>query len=502
MRKTLLFLVTIITALNLNGQDLSGFKYVFVPTLTYQNGGTDIWSISSKLRTSFGQKGFIVLNESSTAPQELNNEPCLLLRCFIDHTNVTSGTNSVTLTLKDCNNRVILSSKGSAMGWSVQDDFNKATRRAFEDIDNRQYRFSSSKTPKLDLPDVEKTDESEQSLMTYFDSNSLDEIEGIYKSYQSEQLGYYKIGIKKYGSKYKAIIVESDLNYWNEGEVKAVFETSSMKGFYSTKWYMGNKTSFETFAMMENPALLTVEFKDVQTGEKRTDKFIKMYPSADVSSSTNIDGLKSTGSGFVISTDGIIATNAHVIENADRIEIHLNNEFGIKTYSASVLLKDESNDVALLKIDDEEFKGFNSLPYTILQTTDIGEDVFTIGYPLNSLMGDNYKVTNGIISSNSGLKDDVRFIQITTPIQPGNSGGPLFNQDGNVVGLTTSKLNERALGTSIENVNYAIKATYLINIYNMLPSKEQLNNNSTLSDKDLKDQVKVLKNYVCLIKVY
>ena len=502
MRKTLLFLIVLITALNLNGQDLSGFKYVFVPTLTYQNGGTDIWSISSKLRTSFGQKGFIVLNESSTAPQELNNDPCLLLRCFIDHTNVTTGTNSVTLTLKDCNNRVILSSKGSAMGWSVQDDFNKATRRAFQDIDNRPYRFNSAKTPILDLPEVEKTEETEQSLTDYFDSSSLDEIEGIYKSYQSEQLRYYKIGIKKYGTKYKAIIIESDLNYWKAGEVKAIFETSSMKGFYSTKWFMGDKTSFETFALMENPALLTVEFKDVQTGEKRTDKFIKMYPSADVNASTNIDGVKATGSGFVISTDGVIATNAHVIEDADRIEIHLNNEFGTKTYSASVLLKDESNDVALLKIDDDEFKGFNSLPYSILQTTEIGEDVFTIGYPLNSLMGDNYKVTNGIISSNSGLKDDVRFIQITTPIQPGNSGGPLFNKDGNVVGLTTSKLNERAVGTSIENVNYAIKAIYLINIYNMLPNKEQLSKNSTLSDKDLKDQVKVLKNYVCLIKVY
>lgn len=501
MRKTLLFQIVLLTVLNLNGQDLTGFKYVFVPTLTYGNR-TDIHSISSKLRTSFGQKGLIVINESSTPPQELNDDNCLLLRCFIDHTNVTSGTNSVTLTLKDCNNRVILSSKGSAMGWSVQDDFNKATRRAFKEIDNRPYRFNSSKTPILDLPEVEKTEETEQSLTEYFDSKSLDEIEGVYKSYQSEQLGFYKIGIKKYGTKYKAIIIESALKYWKQGEVKAVFEASSMKGFYSTKWYMGNKNTFETFALMANPALLTIEFKDAKTGEKRTSKFIKMYPSGDVSASTTINGIKATGSGFVVSTNGVIATNAHVIKNADRIEIHLNNEFGTKTYSASILLKDESNDVALLKIDDDEFKGFNSLPYSILQTTDIGEDVFTIGYPLNSLMGDNYKVTNGIISANSGLKDDVRFIQITTPIQPGNSGGPLFNKDGNVVGLTTSKLNEKAVGTSIENVNFSIKATYLINIYNMLPNKEQLSKNSTLSNKDLKDQVKVLKNYVCLIKVY
>src|SRR5690606_23906382 len=149
MRKILLFLFALITAISLKGQDLSGFKYVFVPTLTYQNGGKDIWSISSKLRTLFMQKGFIVLNESSTAPQELQKDPCLLLRCFIDHTNVTYGKNSVNLTLKDCNDRVVLTSKGSAAGWSVQDDFNKATRRAFDKISDLPYRFSTSKTPKL-----------------------------------------------------------------------------------------------------------------------------------------------------------------------------------------------------------------------------------------------------------------------------------------------------------------------------------------------------------------
>ncbi|MFT7030216.1 MAG: S1-C subfamily serine protease [Marinoscillum sp.] len=502
MKKALLILILFVTTSNFFGQDLSGYKYVYVPTLTYQNGGTDIWSISSNLRTLFMQKGFTVLNESSNPTQDLQQNPCLLLTCFIDHTNVTVGTNSVTLILKDCNNKIVITSKGSAAGWSVQDDFNKATKRAFRDIENLPYRFNPEKTAKLDLPEVEKTNETEQSLTTYFDTNAIDEIEGIYKSYQSDQLGYYKFGIKKYGSKYKAIIIESDMNYWKAGEVKAVFEPSSMKGFYSTKWYMGNKTSFETFALMENPALFSVEFKDLKTGEKRTDKFIKMYPSAEVQSTAGIDGVRATGSGFVISTDGVIATNAHVIEDAERIEIVLHSEIGTKTYSASVLLKDESNDVALLKIEDDDFRGFNSIPFSVLQTTEIGEDIFTIGYPLNSLMGDNYKVTDGIVSSNTGLKDDIRFMQITAPIQPGNSGGPLFNKDGNVIGLTTSKLNEKAVGTSIENVNYAIKAIYLINIYNMLPNSVKLSENTNLSNKTLQEQVKTLKNYVCLIKVY
>ena len=131
-----------------------------------------------------------------------------------------------------------------------------------------------------------------------------------------------------------------------------------------------------------------------------------------------------------------------------------------------------------------------------------GENVFTIGYPMNSIMGNNYKVTNGIVSSLSGISDDIRYMQISVPLQPGNSGGPLFNKDGNVLGITSAKLNEKAVGISIENVSYAIKATYLINLYKMLPNIPDLITKSTLNGLELKDQVKILKDYVCLINIY
>lgn len=486
---------------------LTGYKYIYLAPLTYQDGSSDRLGFRNEVKKKLLASGIDVIE---TKPLPSGVDECLVSSCFIEHTNNEGQATSDYIYLKfyNCRKELIYTSQGAtgAVVWTLKQGRKKALREALSDFDSYKYKFDESKTVEAstirNLPNVESTGETETSIIEYFDKNIIDEIEGIYKSYQSEQLGYYKIGIKKYGSKYKAIIIESDLKYWKTGEVKAVFETSSMKGFYSTKWYMGNKTPFETFALLENSALLSVELKDATTGEKRTGKFIKMYPSTNVNTTTTINGIKATGSGFVISTDGIIATNAHVIEGADRIEISLQNEFGSKTYTVTVLLKDESNDVALLKIEDAEFKGFNTLPFSILQTTEIGEDVFTIGYPMSSLMGDNYKVTNGIVSSNTGLKDDVRFIQITTPIQPGNSGGPLFNKDGNVVGLTTSKLNEKAVGTSMENVNYAIKATYLINIYNMLPNKKQLTSNSPLSNKELKEQVKVLKNYVCLIKVY
>jgi S1-C subfamily serine protease len=116
-------------------------------------------------------------------------------------------------------------------------------------------------------------------------------------------------------------------------------------------------------------------------------------------------------------------------------------------------------------------------------------------------MGTNYKVTDGIVSSVSGIDDDMRYYQITVPLQPGNSGGPLFNSSGDVIGITSARLNSKAVGTEVENVNYAIKISYLLNLYNMLPNSEELKTTSSSSNKELQEQVKVLKNYVCLIKV-
>lgn len=483
-------------------QTLDGYKYVYVQTVTYQSGRTDIWGISSKLRTSFANKGLVVLTESSTPPKDFELDPCLLVSCYINHTNVVSGVNEVTITLKNCKNQVVHSNTGSAMGLSVQDDFNKATKRAFSLIESMSYDFNPTKTPQIDYPIVEKTSETEESIKTYLLSGEIDPIEGIYKSYQSDRLSYYKIGIIKQGDKFKAIIIDSDVKQWKAGEVKAVFEQSSMRNVYSVKWYLGNKEPFETFCLLENDGLLSIEFNDPQTGAKRQDKFIKMFPAASGDASFKKDNSKSSGSGFFITTDGVIATNAHVVEGASNIQVTISNEIGTFTYNAKVLLIDSKNDVALLQIDDEMFKGLTTIPYGIAENSNVGSKVFTIGYPLEDVMGSNYKVTDGIISSKSGIGDDIRYYQISVPLQPGNSGGPLFNKEGNVIGITSARLNGQAVGTHIENVNYAIKSSYLLNLYNMLPNSTKLSTSSTVATKELQDQVKVLKNYVCLIKVF
>lgn len=143
---------------------------------------------------------------------------------------------------------------------------------------------------------------------------------------------------------------------------------------------------------------------------------------------------RSLGSGFLISSDGYIVTNNHVIEEADIIKVTLHNE---KTYNAKVIGRDEETDLALLKIDVKE-----TLPFLIFADADrarIGDWVVAIGNPF----GLQHSVTAGIISAKgrslgSGPYDN--YIQTDASINPGNSGGPLLNLQGEVLGINTAIL--------------------------------------------------------------
>lgn len=509
MTQRLLIFFTLLITNTVFGQSIeaiNGFKYAFVNTLTYQNNQQDIYGISAYLKKELTKKGLIVLDENVNLwPKEAKQNLCLVGQWFPSHSE-GSIPNSVKggYTIKNCKDVIVYENFSLATHFGYYYDKNAplSIEKAFKTINALRYSFNETLTPKIEFPTVESTNETEESLKKYFDSNKLNNIEGIYKSYQNNNMGFYKFGVIKFGEKFKAIIIESDLMQWKLGEVKAYFESSSMNGLYSVKWLMGDKTSIETFASMENDAILSIDFKNQQTNENKQSKFIKMYPSSTGEFSIKSDKSKASGSGFFISTNGIVATNAHVIEDASKIEMIIANEIGTYTYKAKVLLTDNKNDVALIQIDDENFKGLSALPYSLIEKTDVGEKVFTIGYPLNNIMGTNYKVTDGIISSKSGIADDVRYYQISVPVQPGNSGGPLFNKDGDIIGITSAKLNSRAVGTDVENVNYAIKITYLLNLYNMLPNSNQVKNSSKLVGKELQEQIKILKNYVCLIKIY
>ena len=194
---------------------------------------------------------------------------------------------------------------------------------------------------------------------------------------------------------------------------------------------------------------------------------------------------KATGSGFFITNNGYIITNSHVVKGSESINIEYNDII----YEAKIIEEDKHNDVALLKIE------LLDTPFIPIKHNEIkkGIKVCALGYPLTSIQGKELKATFGHINSLSGIQGDTRFLQVDTSIQPGNSGGPLVNMEGNVVGIITSKLNEavtfRATGGFSQNVNYALNINYILPIlkkHNIVLSSI---NKKTLSSDSLIDLI-------------
>jgi S1-C subfamily serine protease len=155
--------------------------------------------------------------------------------------------------------------------------------------------------------------------------------------------------------------------------------------------------------------------------------------------------------------------------------------------------------LAIVCVKDDKFKNMGDAPFHILpNTADVGASVFAMGFPLTSFLGDEVKITDGIISSKSGYDGDIVTYQISAPIQPGNSGGPLFDKNGNLVGITNAGIDN----SIAENVGYAIKSPYVLNIIDSAPINISLPKGSLPKGIELPDLIKALTPYVVYIKIY
>ena len=194
---------------------------------------------------------------------------------------------------------------------------------------------------------------------------------------------------------------------------------------------------------------------------------------------------------------GIIATNYHVVDNAHEIKIVVKDGTEVKSYAAKVLVTDKTNDLALVSITDKEFNGVRDIPYSLyLDTKEVGTSIFSMGYPMSNILGGEVKITDGIINSKTGYEGDIATYQISSPIQPGNSGGALFDKNGVLVGITNAGV------LSAQNVGYAIKATYLKNLIDAAPVYIDLPKGKNLAGRDLTDLVKILSPYIVLVEIY
>ena len=312
-------------------------------------------------------------------------------------------------------------------------------------------------------------------------ANGCDAIEGIYEG------DFYQFGVKRddVGSYYIINLKDIDFYEWRIGEVKATLIPTASPNVFKAEWRGLRKE------IMNQTVTFTGNKMIVHDNETNTtDSFIKMYPDANTLQKNAV----SSGSGFFLSNNGYIVTNFHVIENARTIKVTNIGGNSTLKYSAQVIASDKQNDIAILKIIDDSFRLSGNIPYALKVTTpDVGEDCFVLGYPLINTMGTEIKLTNGIISAKTGYKDNLSEMQISAPVQPGNSGGPLFDKNGNVVGIVCAK------HAQAENAGYAIKASYLKNLLETLPNSIQIPTINRLKGKSLSQQVSEASKFVCLI---
>ena len=201
---------------------------------------------------------------------------------------------------------------------------------------------------------------------------------------------------------------------------------------------------------------------------------------------------KSGGTGFLINGAGFMITNAHFIRNSKNIRVF--NTKG-EQFNAFVVRLDPVRDVAIIKIEDSQFKSYSSLPYGISKTTsDIAEPIFTLGFPRDEIV-----YGEGYMSARTGFKGDTLSCQISVPANPGNSGGPIFNHDGEVIGILSAK------ETDAEGAVFAIRSKYIYKAIeelkkNKLYENLRISSKSSLTGLDKVVQVKKIQDYVFMVK--
>ena len=241
---------------------------------------------------------------------------------------------------------------------------------------------------------------------------------------------------------------------------------------------------------------LSREFNKIKSEQVRqktdVNKLKDQIQSGPTTTNTAQIEFKSGGTGFLIDNKGLMITNAHVVKNSRNIRV-----FNIKgeRFNAFVVKLDMARDVAIIKIDDDNFKLSAPLPYSIRKTTsDIAEPIFTLGYPRDEIV-----YGEGYLSAETGFNGDTLSCQITVPANPGNSGGPIFNHNGEVIGILSAK------ETQTEGAVFAIQSKYIYKALDELKKNSIYQNvkvpaKSTLDGLDKVQQVKKIRDYVFMVK--
>ncbi len=278
---------------------------------------------------------------------------------------------------------------------------------------------------------------------------------------------------------------------WNKFKVNSLVAASvAILAVFSTLWLSGYYKTIEKTTT--NYSALRRDMNNVKKNVNAQNAVIRNINNGkqhDDRSASNFGG-----TGFIISANGYVVTNYHVVRGAD--SVHLQSTKG-ESFKAKVVYIDPTHDLAMLHINDSTFTPLKSAPYTFKEApSELGEDVYTIGYPRDEVV-----YGQGYLSSRTGYAGDTTAYQISIPVNPGNSGGPVLDSKGNVIGIISGKQ------TGIDGASFAIKTEALLKSIAAVPvdsleSELTINKKNGLGGMKRTEQVKKIQDYVYLVKVY
>ncbi|OYD16260.1 hypothetical protein CH330_03345 [candidate division WOR-3 bacterium JGI_Cruoil_03_51_56] len=311
-----------------------------------------------------------------------------------------------------------------------------------------------------------------------------------------------------------AVILESEYADWTPGKVKARIRRTAWRDVYEATWYMRNYSSRKFTFRREEPGVYKTSFVAYDPNNRYIELSYEMvlskaYPTLGRRKSGSVGSVVSSGTGIVLSDEGLVATCYHVVEEATGIDVVFPGSRVSR--AAEVIVHDAENDLAILSVDGFEPTDIASkrVPFSFATAGEVklGQEAFTLGFPLGDVMGCTPRLSAGRVSSLYGLQDDPRLYQISNPLQPGNSGGALFDTKGRLIGVVVSGLNARYFyekeGIVPQNVNFAVKSNYLATLVASLAGGGLIaRRKSTVGKGSLEKQVEVLRPFVVQVRVY
>ncbi|MFD1467815.1 trypsin-like peptidase domain-containing protein [Hymenobacter caeli] len=240
--------------------------------------------------------------------------------------------------------------------------------------------------------------------------------------------------------------------------------------------------------------VLRLKINQLQSTQRDLTRQLRSVDGKNGATATPTNSGKFSGTGFALTADGYLVTSYHVIQGADSLLIEGHDQ---QRYHAETVYADRAHDLAILRIKDKGFDGFGRLPYTFKAgQAELGERVFTLGYPRDDVV-----YGEGALSARSGFGGDTAFYQVSIPVNPGNSGGPLLDERGNLIGVVSGRQSDA------QSAAFATKSSLLLRLVDSLAKKQpiepyRLPRYNHLAGTPRPQQIKKLQDFVFVVKVF